>query len=112
MANTVVMYRGDNRTISLTVKKTDGTVYSLTGCTVNMYIKEEMDDLNVEAIISKSGTLTDAVNGVVEFYLIPSDTNDAITLKDNVPYPCDFEVTTGAGKIYTVLRTSFVILKK
>lgn len=112
MANTIIMYRGDDRTVSLAVKDSDGDAFNLTNCTINMYIKEEIDDLNAEAIISKTGTITDAAGGIVEFYLVPSDTNNATTLKDDVPYPCDFEVTASDGKLYTVLRTSFVILKK
>jgi len=109
---TIVLYRGNNRTVQLTVKKTDGTAYNLSGCTIKMYIKKKLDDLDAEAVITKTGTIVQAANGIVEFYLSASDTNNATELKDNTPYPCDFEVTTGTGLLYTVLRTSFVILKK
>jgi hypothetical protein len=111
-SQTIVLYRGNDRTVQITVKKSDATAYDLTGCTIKMYVKKKPTDLDAEAIITKTGTLTDAANGVAEFYLVPADTNDATELKDNTPYPVDFEVTTAAGKAYTVLRTSFVILTK
>ena len=110
MANTICLYRGDDRTVSLTVIQTDGTAYSLTGSIVVMYVKQDLADENSEAIITKTGSLQGG--GVAYFSLIPSDTNDVDELEDNVPYPVDFQVTTAAGKIYTVLRTQFVIIAK
>jgi len=110
MTNAIVMYRGDDRTVQLTVKKTDGTAFDLTGSTVTMYVKRRITDKDSEAVITKTGTLTDATNGVVEFYLTPSDTEDLTELADNHPYPVDFQVVTDAGKKYTVLRTQFVLL--
>lgn len=112
MSNTIALYRGNNRTVQITVKQSDETAYNLTGCTITMYVKKKVTDLDSEAIITKSGTLTDASNGIAEFYLVPADTNDATELKDNTPYLCDFEVTTAGGLLYTVLRASFVILTK
>lgn len=111
MSNTIILYRGDDRTISLTVKKPDGSNYNLTGSTVRMYVKQRIGASDADAIISKIGTLIDPVNGVVEFYLVPDDTNNATVLRDEVPYPCDFQLVTSESKRYTVLRTSFVIIE-
>ena len=112
MTQTIVMYRGNDRTVQLTVKNSAGDAYNIAGCVVVMYIKKNVDDLDSEAIITKTGTLTAPANGVAEFYLEPADTNDATELEDNTPYTCDFELTTGSGEKYTVLRTTFVILTK
>lgn len=112
MSQTISMYRGNDRTVSLTIIKTDGTAYNLTGCTIQMIVKQDINDLDAEAILTFDGTITGAANGVVEFYIVPADTSSITTLKDNVPYPCDFEVTTATGEKYTVLRTAFVLLKK
>lgn len=110
--NEIVIFRNNDKTVSLTVKRADGTAFNLAGCTVTMLVKKDIDDLDAEAVITKTGNIVEAANGIVEFYIEPDDTNDATDLKDNVTYPVDFEVETGTGKLYTVLRTSFVILKK
>lgn len=112
MANEIVIFRGNDKTVSLTVKKSDGTAFNLASCTITMLVKKDINDLDAEAVITKTGTITQAANGLVEFYLVPSDTNNATDLQDEVTYPVDFEVTSSTGKLYTVLRTSFVILKK
>lgn len=112
MSNTISLYRGNDKTLQLTVKTVDDAAYGLTDCVVKMYIKKRIEDSDSEAIITKTGTITDATNGVVEFYLIPDDTNDVTELEDGIPYPVDFEVTAADGKKYTALRTTFVILPK
>jgi hypothetical protein len=112
-SNEISMYRGNDKTVSLTVKrKSTGTAYNLAGCTVTMYVKKDIDDLDSEAVITKVGVLTQPANGIVEFYLVPADTNNITELEDNVVYPVDFEVLTSGSKVFTVLRTAFIILQK
>jgi len=111
-SNEISMYRGNDKTISLTVKSGSGSAYNLTGCTVTMLVKKDIKDLDAEAVITKTGILTQAINGIVEFYLVPSDTENLDSLEDDVIYPVDFEVLTPLGKKYTVLRTSFILLEK
>lgn len=110
--NEIVIFRGNDKTVSLTIKRSDGTAFNLSLCTITMLVKKDVADLDAEAVITKTGTITGAANGLVEFYLNPNDTNNAIELKDGVTYPVDFELTTSTGKLYTVLRTSFTIIEK
>jgi hypothetical protein len=118
--NEISLFRGNDRRIEVTIlRKSTGLAYNLTNCTITMLIKKDINDADADAIITKSttdsdeGVILDAINGVVEFYLIPDDTDDAVDiLQDNVVYPVDFEVETLAHKKYTILRTSFTIIKR
>jgi len=112
MTQTIVVYRGNHRTIRLTIKDPDGVAYGISGATIKMYVKKEVTDLDSEAIITLTGVIIDNGAGVVEFYLDDSDTETETRLADNTPYPVDFELTTSTDKKYTVLRTTLVILTK
>lgn len=113
--NTIAVDRGNNKTIKHTVYQVDGeTAYDLTGCEVTLYVKTNIKDDNDDAIITLVGTLTNAENGKVEFYLLPTHTNsDAAkaNLKDDKNYPYEVEVVTGdtPTKYYTSLRSIFTI---
>ena len=113
--NTITVDRGNNKTIKLTVYQVDGeTVYDLSGATVTLYVKREIKDDNDDAIIELEGTLTDAENGEVEFYLLPAHTNSdeaKSNLKDNKLYPYEVEVVTDdvPAKYYTALRSVFIV---
>lgn len=111
MTNEIVMYKGDSKTILLTItQESTGLAYNLQGCTVTMYIKAKMTDKDEKAIIAKTGDLVEAVNGKVQFSLIPSDTLDAHSLKSNTCYSAKFEVTSASDENFTALLTRFTIL--
>lgn len=119
MVNEITLYRGNNRTIELTITdKNTELPYDLTNCTIVMYVKKNIDDSDTDSIISKSTTtsieaiITDPEEGIVEFYIVPNDTINASILKNNIPYPVDFRVTTPDSKVYTVLRSWFTILAR
>jgi hypothetical protein len=119
MVNEISMYRGNNRSVNLTIlKKSTGLPFPLANCTITMLIKKNINDADSDAIITKSttnplqGVILNAIGGVVEFYLVPLDTNNATELRDDVVYPVDFEVETLAHLKYTVLRTWFTILTR
>jgi len=111
--NNIYMYRSNNKTVRLTVFQSDGsTVYALTNCVVTMYIKRKASDLDDEALITKTATLTDAANGKCEFYFIPADTSDEIELKDNKPYYYHVKVRNNnysPAKYYTAVKARFII---
>jgi len=115
MGNAIQIYRGNNRTVSLTVYQPDGkTAYNLANCAVTLYIKKRINQSNSDAIITKTGTITQAANGVVEFYFLPADTNDAVELKDDVDYFYDVEVVNSSyspAKQYTAVRARFRIMQ-
>ena len=109
----ISLYRGNNKTIVLTLVKQDGTDYVVTGYTIIMYVKKNIDDENGDAIITLTGTITGT--NTVEFYFLPAHTTSAAAvanLKDDKPYPYDIEVTTDdlVPKTYTCLRSQFVIM--
>ncbi len=110
-ANQIVkIYRGDNRTLKVSVVDGNDAPVSLAGGAAKFSVKKRLS--NNQAKIDKSSgvsseiLITDPVNGVYEVYLIPSDTQD---LEEGV-YEYDSEITTVTGKVYTVVRGKFVVL--
>ena len=105
----IKIYRGDNRTLKVSVMDGDDAPVSLAGGTAKFSVKKRLS--NDQAKIDKSSgvgseiLITDPANGVYEIYLIPSDTQD---LEEGV-YEYDSEITTVTGKVYTVVRGKFVI---
>lgn len=120
MVNEITMYRGNDRTVQITVlDKATMLPYDLDDCTVTMMVKHNINDADVASIITKStvtaseGVITNPSAGVTEFYIVPNDTLNADTLNDNVPYTIDFRVETPhPEKLYTVLRTWLTILTR
>lgn len=106
--NEIKMYRGNDKTVNLIVKRND-ELYDISSCVITMYIKQDKNHRDSDAIITKEGTIVDAENGQVEFYLVPSDTEEEDRLEDDVSYPVDFELVTPLGKKYTVSRTWFTL---
>lgn len=94
---------GDCRTITVNVtKSSDSSVYDLTSCSINLYVRKLGGTTNV---ISKAGTITDATAGIAEFDLVSTDTTQtAGTYKYDV-------VVTNATKDYTVYSDTFNILE-
>ena len=113
--NVVYVFRGNNKTVRLTTYQADATtVYNLASCTVTLYIKKRASDKNDEAIITKSGTITEAANGKVEFYFVPADTTDHEELKDDKPYFYNVLVKNDSyipAKYYTAVKSRFVIFQ-
>ena len=114
--NVIQVFRGNNKTIVQTIYQGDGeTVYPLTGYAVTLYVKRTIKDDNDDAIITLTGTLTEPVNGIVQFYILPAHTNsdEAIAnLKDDVHYPYEVEVVTDdvPAHYYTAIRSTFIII--
>lgn len=106
--NEIKMYRGNDKTINLVVKR-NNNLYDISSCVITMYIKQDRSHNDSDAIITKEGTIVDAENGQVEFYLVPSDTEEEDRLEDDVSYPVYFKLVTPLGKKYTVLRSWFTL---
>jgi hypothetical protein len=114
MSNEIMLRRGNDLEINLTVfdnteipsTPINFTLYAVK--TVTMYVRAKSNDANNLAIITKTGTITDAPNGVVEFTLVPADTNVS-SLKDNTSYTAEF-IAMLDGLTYTVLLTKFTLV--
>ncbi|MFQ5647250.1 MAG: BppU family phage baseplate upper protein [bacterium] len=106
----IELYRGDSRTLEVTVSDENGPA-NLTGSTVKFSVKKKKGD--TAYIIKKSTTdpseinIVDAVNGKLEIYLIPDDTQDVAIAS----YHFDVEVETSTNKIYTVVAGKLSILE-
>lgn len=110
-SNDIIIYRGNDATYKLTVKKSDGSAYDLTGCTLKLYVKRKVEELDADAIIEKLSSdateinITDATGGIAEIYFVPADTS---SLEYNKQYVYDVELETPAPvKKYTILRAVF-----
>lgn len=106
----IEIYRGDNRTLKVTIKGADGVVVDITNATIKFTVKKNVaDEENKIQKTTNSASqisITDAANGEYEIYLLPADTQDMDV--DNYEY--DSELITAAGKVYTVVRGEFSIL--
>jgi hypothetical protein len=108
--NDITLYRGDDRTLSVSVNDSDGDPVNLTSAKVWFTAKQRMRDLDADAVLFKRNTaaggsdaeitLTDAANGQAEVYIVPDDSDDI----DAAHYTYDVQVTLSSGKTYTVVR--------
>ena len=112
-------YRGDSKTLELTVTDGNGDAVNLTGAYIWFTVKKRAKDVDSKAVITKATAnvdgggdeqilITSGSLGLVEIYLVPADTEDL-----NPPdykYQFDVQVKTAAGKVYTVARDTFQLL--
>ena len=109
MANEITMYRGDNRTLQVTVKDADGVAVGLTNYTAKFTVRTKPDTDTVT--IAKTTTLaaeidiTDPTNGILEIYIVPADTKD-LTPRS---YDYDVEITSATSIVSTVVKSTFTI---
>lgn len=109
MATSVTMYRGDSRTLRVTVTS-GGSPVDLTGYSIAFTVRPDED---ADAVITKSSAdpteinITDAANGRLEIYLQPADTEN-LQLRS---YDYDVEITSPTGVVSTVVVGTLTILK-
>ena len=98
------LYSGDDRELRVYVKDGDLDIINLTGATVVLTVKKTKGGA---VLFSKStanpteGTIGSPDEGEAIFYIVPADTS---SLDSPDQYVYDVEVTTAAGKKYTVLE--------
>jgi hypothetical protein len=109
MNNNITVVRGDDHTLTFTLKDENAAVVDLTGATVFFTVKKativesSTDDTN--ASISKTLAASDPTNGIALVYLTNSDTN----LDPTVSYLYDFQVKFSDGKIRSVVSGAFIV---
>jgi hypothetical protein len=103
--NEITVFRGNDRTIEVTVTDSAGGAYNLTGATIYFNVKKDEDD--VASVIAKSTAdvaeikiLSPATNGVFEIYLVPADSATISGL-----YVYDITLVIG-GKTFTLVKES------
>lgn len=113
MSAAVTLYRGDNRTLEVTVKDETGTVVNLTGASARFSIKKSKDDIS--ALVSKSTAqaseilISNPAGGILAIFIVPNDTVVSLAGRGLV-FQYDVEVTLQNSKIFTVLQDTFTIL--
>lgn len=103
----VSMFKGDNHTITVTVRDAAGAVKDLTGATVKWAMNNTPNGTPKlsKSTITSGVAITDAPAGVCVVTIAQSDT---ISLAPNTYYH-ELEVTDAAGTKATVMTGSFVI---
>jgi hypothetical protein len=92
--------RGDTWSRTIYFEDSDGNSIDITGWTIFFTVKENADDLDADAIISKTiTTFPNPTAGEAEIVLSPTDTAQVI---EN--YLFDLQIKTNLGEIVTVLE--------
>jgi len=108
--NQIRMFKGDNRTLKVTLSYPDGAPVNLTGSELRFTVKEKTSDTQAQAKIKKANTaaggddtqfkITVAAGGACEIYLVPVDTET----QNPGTYYWDVEVVLADGKRVTAVR--------
>lgn len=114
-SNKIIIFSGDDRTLSLSVNQSDGSVVDLTGAKIWFTVKNRLADTDADALIQKRNTaagggdteilVTDAPNGQAQIFIIPTDTEDV----DAAIYSYDIQVILSTGKKHTITRSQFCV---
>lgn len=98
----IEVYRGDSKTISIAIVDADGSAVDISGASAVFTARNRENDST--AIIEKSLTITDAVNGKMRLDLTPTETT--ISTKS---YPADIELTLSDGSVRTIRKSTLKI---
>jgi hypothetical protein len=101
----IVVSRGDSTPWTFTVQDSAGAPVDITGFTLRLTVDPEPDPLtNTNNLFQLTGTLTDPVNGVVQFGLTTVQSNQIPAV-----YYFDLQMTDGGGRIRTIAKGKFEI---
>jgi len=98
--NDVSITRGDTFEASIPIKSADGSVFPVTGYTVRIAVAKGSPSLDPELIINEAGTIEDGPGGIVHVEISKEKT----ALLSPGTYKYDVQITSGVGKVYTVVR--------
>lgn len=107
----VKMYRGDDATIRFEVRDNNGKIIPLSGASAIFTVKRAFNDL--VPLIQKNtatpaqGIIFDATRGLIDFYIIPADTDDYV---EETALVYDVKVMTGDLKRHTGAVGTFIIM--
>lgn len=107
MVNDLNIYRGDDKSWTLTFKDSSGTAINITGYTVFFTVKKNKSDVEDDALITKDITShSDAGNGQTTLSI--TNTESAIAVGE---YWYDIQTKDGSGNINTVVVGNFNVLQ-
>lgn len=107
-AGTVTMYSGDSRRFEITVREEGGNTMDLTDCSIiwGMGTRQPTPYTVVTKATGSGITILDALNGLIEWKLLPADTESL-----SGDYEHELEVTDTAGDVFTVMTGKIRILQ-
>lgn len=100
----ITMPRGDTRAWTVTCSRS-GAPINITGASIVMTGRLRLND--VDKVFSRSGTVTDALNGVATVTMLPVDTTSLPPEDTTLVY--DVELTEAGGAVSTVVSGSLVV---
>ncbi len=113
--NKITLFSGDDRTISLSVNKSNVSPQSVAGAKIWLTAKSDVAVADSGALLQKRNTaaggsdseilVTDAANGQIQIFLVPADTESAAA----AIYAYDVQVVLSSGKKHTIVRSRLVI---
>jgi hypothetical protein len=107
MSNSVTMFSGDSRVLTITVTDSAGTAKNITGATINFSLFKSVGGA---AILSKTVgngiTITDPTNGV---FTVTFETHETEDRDGHFKY--EIEVTDSSGNKCTIVQDKFHIKK-
>ena len=101
IASNFEMSSGDSKLLTITTLDQDDAVVDITGASISMVIAKRV---NTTALVTKAGTIINAVGGVFTIDLLPADT-DALS----GVYYFEMQLTDASGRISTVVYGSLTI---
>ena len=99
------MYRGDTKSINLTVTDDDGVAVDLTGAEVWLTLKSAVTEADPGVLQKKVTSHTTPLEGKTSITIDPADT-DSVSPDD---YLYDIQLKQAAGTISTLLQGAFKI---
>lgn len=105
MNQNLVMVRGDDKTLTLTVRHgAEGTVYDLTDAAVTFTV----DGLNISKTIGNGITVETPTSGVAVIEIDPADT--AAAPDGRGEYNFDVQLVLADGSVKTPIRGKLIVL--
>lgn len=94
---TLTIRQGDTKTYTVTVKNADGSAFDLTGYNARFAVKRSYTDTDANALITKTGTVTDEAGGVFTIALTNTDTTVSVGV-----FIYDFQIDDGSSDVKTI----------
>ena len=98
---------GEDISISLTFTKGNGSAQDITGWTIRLMIKEQVDDADADAKVNIDATIDDATGGLASFSIPDTTTSE---LSGTYYYEMRYE--DSSNNIKPILTGKFLFKKK
>lgn len=102
----IIMSRGNDRTFNVTVKDSSSVAIDITGYTIFFMVKENTNQADSLAKITKTAVLTDPTNGIATITIDAADTQDLIPKN----YQYDIKIKDAGGLLVSSLVEEFKLL--